>query len=79
MSRKMLRISEVSESKQIGQAVGMHPLTPRTGAIRHYMISRILPVRLSMNDKGPYHSYYMGGGRFPDLPVTRTTPPPHYQ
>ena len=42
---------KVHETKQIGQAVGMPPITPRKRAIRHYMISRILLGGLTMNDK----------------------------
>ena len=36
---------------------GSPPLTPCEGAIRYYMILRILLGGLTMNDKGHYHSY----------------------
>ena len=50
--RRTSRISEVHETKQIGQAVAMPSLTQRQGANRHYMILRIFLGRLLMNDKG---------------------------
>ena len=51
-----LPVHEVFETKQIGQSPGTPLITPRQGAIRHYMILRILLGGLTMNDKGPYHS-----------------------
>ena len=41
--------------------------------IRHYMISRIFPARLTMKYKGHYHSYRMGSVPSKDLPVTTHT------
>ena len=49
--RRPLRL-EIPETKQIGQAVETPPLTPRKGAIQHYMLFRVSVVDLTMNDKG---------------------------
>ena len=67
------RFQEVNETIQFGQSPGISPSISRKGAIRHYMISWIWAGRLSMNDKGPYHSYHMGDVRSGDLPGTRSS------
>ena len=73
MPRRMLRISEVPETTQVGQAQRIPLITQRKGATRNYMILWRLGRGLNMNDKGHYHSYRMGAQRSGDLPASRNS------